>query len=130
REDVPERLLLHRIGLEVPREEELLVERELDLVDGRRHREVPCPPGAIESSARSPSAFRVLCLHVSPEQIRQWMAGRRSAARRECVEQHALPPQEAVRRGLGVIAFVSRIHGWPVPETEADRREDRAAYAR
>jgi hypothetical protein len=67
---------------------------------------------------------------VSPEDIRRWMAGRRAAERREREERRAVDPQAAFRRGLAMIALASRLHGWPRPESETDRRQDREAYAR
>ena len=67
---------------------------------------------------------------VSPEEIRRWMAGRRAAARREQDELRPLDPEVAFGRGLAMIALASRFHGWPLPESERDRREDREAYDR
>jgi hypothetical protein len=67
---------------------------------------------------------------VSPEEIRRWMAGRRAAARRERAELRAPDPEVAFRRGLAMIALASRLHGWPPPESERDRRQDREAYDR
>ena len=67
---------------------------------------------------------------MSPEAIRSWMAGRRLAARRELAERQAIDPQTAFRRGLAMIALASRLHGWPLPESERDRQQDREAYAR
>jgi hypothetical protein len=67
---------------------------------------------------------------VSPQDIRRWIAGRRAAERREHTEQRVLDPQIAFRRGLAMIALASRLHGWPLPESERDRRQDQEAYAR
>jgi hypothetical protein len=67
---------------------------------------------------------------VSPEEIRRWIAGRRVAERREREEQRPIDPQTAFRRGLAMIALASRLHGWPLPESERDRQQDQEAYAR
>ncbi len=58
------------------------------------------------------------------------MDGRRAAARRERDELQAPDPEVALRRGLAMIALASRLHGWPLPESERDRRQDREAYDR
>lgn len=58
------------------------------------------------------------------------MAGRRAAERREREEQRQIDPETAFRRGLAMIALASRLHGWPLPESERDRRQDQEAYAR
>ena len=58
------------------------------------------------------------------------MAGRRAAERRERAEQHPIDPEVALRRGLAMIALASRLHGWPLPESERDRQQDQEAYAR
>jgi hypothetical protein len=67
---------------------------------------------------------------VSPEEIRHWIAGRRAAERRERAEERAIDPEIAFRRGLAMIALASRLHGWPLPENEEDRKQDLEAYAR
>ena len=58
------------------------------------------------------------------------MAGRRAAGRRERHEYRLIDPQTALHRGLAMIALASRLHGWPLPESDRDRRQDREAYAR
>jgi hypothetical protein len=58
------------------------------------------------------------------------MAGRRAAARRERYELRAPDPEVAFRRGLAMIALASRLHGWPLPASERDRRQDLEAYDR
>lgn len=58
------------------------------------------------------------------------MAGRRAAERREREERGAIDPQIAFGRGLAMISLASRLHGWPLPESETDRRQDREAYDR
>jgi hypothetical protein len=50
------------------------------------------------------------------------MAGRRAAERRERAELRAADPESSLRRGLAMIALASRLHGWPLPESESDRR--------
>lgn len=85
-------------------------------------------PRAVGSLRRG--IYGVLRWSVSPEEIRRWMAGRRAAEHRERQEHRAVDPQVAFRRGLAMIALASRLHGWPLPESEADRRQDREAYAR
>lgn len=85
-------------------------------------------PPRIAAPARA--TCDVLRWAVSPEEIRRWIAGRRAAERREREEQCAVDPQIALRRGLAMIALASRLHGWSLPESETDRRQDREAYAR
>ena len=59
-----------------------------------------------------------------------WIEARRAAARREAGEEHALGPRPAwaIRGALALVALTGRLHGWPVPETEVDRREADLAH--
>lgn len=67
---------------------------------------------------------------ASPEEIRRWVAARRAAERRERAERRAVDPEEAFRRGLAMVALAGRLHGWPLPHSERDHREDLEAYER
>jgi hypothetical protein len=63
---------------------------------------------------------------VDQESARRWIEGRRAAGRREASEERAAGPRPAwaIRSALALVALTGRLHGWPVPETEIDRRED------
>ena len=56
---------------------------------------------------------------------RVWIEARRAAARREAAEERAVGPRPAwaIKSALALVALTGRLHGWPVPETEVDRRE-------
>jgi hypothetical protein len=69
---------------------------------------------------------------VTPADIRRWVEQRRGAQRREEEELAGKvpPPEQAFARGLRLIALAGRLHGWPLPEDEASRQQDREGYAR
>lgn len=60
------------------------------------------------------------------DDVRRWIDARRAAARREAADERATGPRPrwAVASVMALIALTGRLHGWPVPETAADRRED------
>jgi len=64
--------------------------------------------------------------------MRRWLESRRAAMRREMAEARAEGPRPAwaIRSALALVALTGRLHGWPVPETEADRREDEGVRER
>jgi hypothetical protein len=69
---------------------------------------------------------------VDRDSTRQWIEARRAAARREAWEERAAGPSPAwaIASALALVALTGRLHGWPVPETEIDRREDEIARER
>ena len=65
------------------------------------------------------------------EDLRRWLEQRRAAARRELLEQRNNPPEpgRALRRGLALIAFASKLR--PPALTRPDPSiADRRAYQR
>jgi hypothetical protein len=60
------------------------------------------------------------------EDARRWVAGYRAAQDRERHEAMATGPEvgAAVASALALIALGGRLHGWPIPDDEIDRRED------
>jgi hypothetical protein len=60
------------------------------------------------------------------EEVRRWIASRRAAEARERAEVEAQgpTPASAIADGLALIALFGRLHGWPAPENDVDRRED------
>jgi hypothetical protein len=71
-------------------------------------------------------------VRVDPDGTRQWIEARREAARREAAEERATGPRpaRAIRSALALIALTGRLHGWPAPETEVDRREAALVHER
>lgn len=67
---------------------------------------------------------------MKAEDVRRWLGGRRAAAERERREAATapLPGEAGIARALALIALAGRLHGWPLPEDERSRREDRQAY--
>lgn len=65
------------------------------------------------------------------EDLRRWVAGHRAAQQREREEAFATGPQPkaAIASALALVALAGRLHGWPIPEDDVDRREDAAARA-
>ena len=63
--------------------------------------------------------------------LRRWVEGYRAAQERERVEAVAAgpDPEAAIKSALALIALAGRLHGWPPPEDDADRREADAARA-
>ena len=64
--------------------------------------------------------------------LRAWLDTRRAAERREREEVRGspLPAQESFRRAMRLIVLSSELHGWPLPEDEHSREEDREGYRR
>ena len=58
------------------------------------------------------------------------MAGRQAAEAREREEarERGSSPGSAMAVALALIALAGRLHGWPLPEDEATRRDDLRAY--
>lgn len=66
---------------------------------------------------------------MDPNEIRRWMESRRAAAereRREVAERGTFVP-DPIAASLSLIALAGRLHGWPLPVSEADQREDELA---
>jgi hypothetical protein len=64
--------------------------------------------------------------------LRRWVEGQRAAERRQRDElaRSPLTPGQAFAQGLALAAFASRLQGWPIAESESDRRADLEAYDR
>jgi hypothetical protein len=61
--------------------------------------------------------------------VKRWVAGRQAAAAREREEaRSSASPRSAMAVALAAIALAGRLHGWPLPEDEATRRDDLRAY--
>ncbi len=62
------------------------------------------------------------------QDLRRWVQGHRAAQQREREEAIATGPQPevAIASALALVALAGRLHGWPIPEDEVDRREDAA----
>jgi hypothetical protein len=69
---------------------------------------------------------------VDRDSARRWVESRRAAARREIAQarREGPRPQWAIASALALVALTGRLHGWPVPETAVDRREDESAWER
>jgi hypothetical protein len=69
---------------------------------------------------------------VDQDSARRWIETRRAAAQREALEERTAGPRPAwaITSALALVALTGRLHGWPVPETEIDRREDEIARER
>ncbi len=69
-------------------------------------------------------------MRVRAEDVKRWVAGRQAAAAREREEARssAASPSSAMAVALALIALAGRLHGWPLPEDEATRRDDLRAY--
>ena len=65
------------------------------------------------------------------EDLRRWVEGHRAAEQRQRDEaMKAGPrPEAAIASALALVALTGRLHGWPVPQSEADRRDDAAVRA-
>jgi hypothetical protein len=70
-----------------------------------------------------PDRYTVL---VDPDSARRWIEARRAAARREAREAREAGPHaaSAIASALALVALTGQLHGWPVPESATDRRED------
>ena len=62
--------------------------------------------------------------------IRRWVAGQRAAEeqQRAALRDRGPSPRTAITQALVLVALAGRLHGWPLPETPADREEDLRAY--
>jgi hypothetical protein len=65
------------------------------------------------------------------DDLRRWVHAHRTGQQREREEAIAAgpQPQAAIASALGLVALAGRLHGWPMPEDQVDRREDEAALA-
>jgi hypothetical protein len=65
---------------------------------------------------------------MRPEDVRHWARGRRAAEERDLDSRGlAADPRAAWRQALSLFALLDRMVGWPVPQDDVRRREDRAA---
>lgn len=64
--------------------------------------------------------------------LRKWVSARRTAADTEArlARSERPSPEDALTRGLELIAFAADLHGWPLPEDPECVRKDYAAYER
>ena len=63
---------------------------------------------------------------MQPSDLIAWVESRRAAEERERSElREAGPdPSAAIESALALAALAARLHGWPVPKSEVDLREE------
>jgi hypothetical protein len=63
---------------------------------------------------------------VQPSDLIAWVESRRAAEDRERSElrQAGPNPSAAIESALALVALAGHLHGWPVPKSEVDLRED------
>ncbi len=71
-------------------------------------------------------------MEMTAESLRIWLEARRGAEERERDEsrRERRTPAEAFEQALQLIAFTSRIHGWPIPDDPLSLEQDRIGYER
>ena len=68
----------------------------------------------------------VILGHMEPAELIAWIESRRAAEARERSEQRQAGPDpaSAIESALALAALAARLHGWPVPKTAVDLREE------
>ena len=63
---------------------------------------------------------------MQPSDLIAWVESRRAAEERERSElREAGPdPSAAIESALALAALAARLHGWPIPKSEVDLREE------
>jgi hypothetical protein len=74
----------------------------------------------------------IAAMEMNAQSLREWLVARRAAEARERAERLDTPlsPTESLSQALQLIAFASRLHGWPLPDDPRSLLEDRLAYTR
>lgn len=69
---------------------------------------------------------------MDPQDIRRWVENHRAAQERERqeVRERGTVVADPIAASLSLIALAGRLHGWPVPVSEVDEREDELARQR
>lgn len=64
--------------------------------------------------------------------LRRWLENWKAVeeVEREETARERISPADAVARGFELVNVAARIHGWPLPADEADRRDEELARER
>lgn len=104
---------------------------------GARGRALPAAAGgdAVTRASIVP-AIRVQlsldAMEMNTRTLREWLEARRAAEAREQAERRDThsSPTESLRQAMQLIAFASRLHGWPLPDDGRSLHEDQLGYRR
>jgi len=71
-------------------------------------------------------------MEMNARTLREWRDARRAAEAREQAERRTThsSPSDSLRQAVQLIAFASRLHGWPLPDDPRSLDEDQMAYTR
>ena len=63
---------------------------------------------------------------MTREDMRRWVENYRAVEELQREELRRNPPtaDESLRRAFGLMRFAASLHGWPLPRTAVDQRED------